>query len=87
MSRVSCSLNSTATATFLVLPSYVEGQSLALLEAIGYGRASVSDIPENTEVVRENGFVFPVGNVAALRDTLQKLVDRPSFVQAAQVTI
>jgi glycosyltransferase involved in cell wall biosynthesis len=71
-----------------VLPSYVEGQSLALLEAIGYGKAIlVSDIPENTEVVRQNGFVFPVGNVAALRDTLQKLVDRPSLVQAAQTAI
>lgn len=68
-----------------VLPSHVEGQSVALLEALGYGRATlVSSIPENTDVVGEHGFTFPVADVAALRARLQQLAAAPDAVRAVR---
>ena len=46
-----------SNAYLFVLPSYIEGMSNALLEALAYNRAVlVSDIEENAEVVEDNGF-------------------------------
>jgi glycosyltransferase involved in cell wall biosynthesis len=46
-------------AMLLVLPSDMEGLSLALLEAMGAGVwVLASDIPENREVVEDAGFLF-----------------------------
>jgi glycosyltransferase involved in cell wall biosynthesis len=64
-----------------VLPSYMEGMSLALLEAIGYGLpVLVSDIPENREVVGDSAFYFPPRDVAALRAALRDILDERAFV-------
>jgi glycosyltransferase involved in cell wall biosynthesis len=70
-------------AYLYVLPSHMEGLSLSLLEAMGYGKcAVVSDISENLEVVGEAGFSFPVGNIEALGSLLQNLVNSSSEVSA-----
>lgn len=66
-----------------VLPSNLEGMPLSLLEALRYGNCCVvSDIPECAEVVGEYAVMFPRGNIAALRESLQYLCDHPSEVQA-----
>lgn len=68
-----------------VLPSYIEGLSVALLEALAFGRPVLaSDIPENVEVVDGIGATFAVGNVASLRATLAALVADPSAVRAME---
>lgn len=65
-------------AYLYVLPSHIEGLSLSLLEAMGYGKMTlVSDIPENLEVVGDCGFTFPVGNVDRLAEALQRIVCTP----------
>jgi glycosyltransferase involved in cell wall biosynthesis len=61
-----------------VLPSSMEGLSIALLEAMGHGcPVIVSDIPENTEVTGDTGFTFPVGDWKRLRDHLAELIRDP----------
>ena len=48
-----------SNAHFYVHPSELEGLSIALLEAMGYGNAClVSDIPENEEALGDTGFYF-----------------------------
>ncbi len=65
-----------SNAYLYVLPSELEGMPLSLLEAMSYGNCCVvSDIPECTEVVEDKGVVFEKGNVHALRDTLQRLLN------------
>lgn len=72
-----------SNAYVFVLPSYVEGMSMALLEAISFGiPALVSDIEENLLVVAGRGFHFPVGNIAALEAVLTLLATKPALVQA-----
>jgi glycosyltransferase involved in cell wall biosynthesis len=72
-------------AYLFVLPSYVEGQSLALLEAIGHGRATlVSDIAENLVVTDGLGFSFRCGDVMDLRAKLSMLMQTPDIVHAAE---
>src|SRR4029077_20678695 len=54
-------------AMLFVLPSDMEGLSLALLEAMSAGLCTlVSDIPENRELVDGTGFTFKRGDVADL---------------------
>lgn len=63
-----------SNARAFVLPSYVEGMSIALLEAIAYGLpVLVSDIEANALVVGEPGCRFPPGDVASLADALEVL--------------
>lgn len=51
-------------AALFVLPSDLEGLSLALLDAMGAGLCVLtSDIPENREVVEGAGFTFRAGDV------------------------
>jgi glycosyltransferase involved in cell wall biosynthesis len=51
-------------AALFVLPSDLEGLSLALLDAMGAGTCVLaSDIPENREVVDGAGFTFRAGDV------------------------
>jgi len=58
-----------------VLPSHLEGRSVALLEALSFGRATlVSNISENLEVIEENGYSFNKGDVASLRAELANLL-------------
>jgi glycosyltransferase involved in cell wall biosynthesis len=55
----------------LVHPSRSEGLSVAVLEAMSYGKVVVmSNIPENLELVDHSGISFPVDDVGRLRDTL-----------------
>lgn len=65
-----------------VLPSDVEGMPMSLLEAMAYGRCSVtSDIPECADVLAGNGMTFEKGNADALRAVLQNLLEAPEHVQ------
>lgn len=65
----------------MIHPSRVEGLSLAILEAMSRGKLVVmSDIPENRELVDHSGIAFKVGDILALRDTLQWLVTDPEIV-------
>jgi glycosyltransferase involved in cell wall biosynthesis len=66
-----------------ILPSEVEGMSLALLDAMAFGTCVVaSDIPANTEVVRSSGVLFETGNVADLTDKLASLIASPATAES-----
>jgi glycosyltransferase involved in cell wall biosynthesis len=71
-------------AMLLVLPSDLEGLSLALLDAMG-ARVCVlaSDVPENREVVEDVGFTFRPGDVDDLACMLKVLISQPQLRQAA----
>jgi glycosyltransferase involved in cell wall biosynthesis len=72
-----------SNAYVFVLPSYIEGMSMALLEAISFGIPTlVSDIEENLLVVRGHGFRFPVGDIATLGTILNFLAEKPELVRA-----
>jgi glycosyltransferase involved in cell wall biosynthesis len=58
-----------------VQPSDVEGLSPVILTAMGMGKCVVSsDIPENSYLVENNGFLFEKGNVESLASVLEKLL-------------
>ena len=64
-------------AMIFVLPSDLEGLSLALLDAMGAGLCVLtSDVPENREVVDGAGFTFERGNSADLAGRLRYLCSR-----------
>jgi len=67
-------------AMLFVLPSDLEGLSLALLEAMGPGLCVlVSDIAENRELVQNAGFTFKAGNVSDLKRMLSLLIRADSL--------
>ena len=69
-----------SNAMIFVLPSDIEGLSLALLDAMGAGLCVVtSDVPENRELVEGVGFTFPVGNELALSQTMHALIENPEL--------
>lgn len=71
-------------AILLVLPSDLEGLSLALLEAMGAGVCVLaSDIPENREVVDGIGFTFRHGDRSDLARMLNLLIDDSAARSAA----
>ena len=71
-------------AMVFVLPSDLEGLSLALLDAMGAGVCVLtSDVPENREAVEEAGFTFRRGDVSDLADRLRFLIANPAVRQAA----
>lgn len=77
-----------ASCRLFVLPSYLEGMSNALLEAIALHRpVLVSDIQENIEVLDGNGATFAVGKVDALRDVLARLLDNPDQLLRMQAEL
>ena len=71
-------------AMMFVLPSDLEGLSLALLDAMGAGLCVLtSDVPENREVVDGAGFTFQRGSAADLADRLRFLIANPAVREAA----
>jgi glycosyltransferase involved in cell wall biosynthesis len=71
-------------AMLFVLPSDLEGLSLALLDAMGAGLCVLSsDVAENREAVDDAGFTFRRGDVADLADRLRFLIGNPAVREAA----
>jgi glycosyltransferase involved in cell wall biosynthesis len=71
-------------AMIFVLPSDMEGLSLALLDAMGAGLCVLtSDVPENREVVDGAGFTFERGKAADLAERLRFLIANPVVREAA----
>jgi glycosyltransferase involved in cell wall biosynthesis len=71
-------------AMIFVLPSDLEGLSLALLDAMGAGLCVLtSDVPENREVVDGAGFTFERGNTADLAERMKFLIANPGLREAA----
>lgn len=71
-------------AMIFVLPSDLEGLSLALLDAMGAGVCVLtSDVPENREVVDGVGFTFRRGDSADLAERLQFLIANPRVRESA----
>lgn len=71
-------------AMIFVLPSDLEGLSLALLDAMGAGLCVLtSDVAENREAVDGAGFTFRRGDVSDLADRLRFLIANPAVREAA----
>ena len=71
-----------SNAYLVVLPSTMEGLSIALLEALSYGRCVlVSDIPENLEVASGVAVTFRSRDVSDLREKLEMLIRNPDRVR------
>jgi glycosyltransferase involved in cell wall biosynthesis len=71
-------------AAIFVLPSDLEGLSLALLDAMGAGICVLtSDVPENRELVDGAGFTFKRGDVNDLERMLRLLLSDPVVRQQA----
>ena len=71
-------------AMMFVLPSDLEGLSLALLDAMGAGLCVLSsDVTENREAVEDAGFTFRRGDAADLADRLRFLIANPAVREAA----
>ena len=65
-------------ARLVVLPSDLEGMSIALLEAMSVGLpVLVSDIPQNGCVVESDEWTFRAGDVADLRQKMLELLNDP----------
>jgi glycosyltransferase involved in cell wall biosynthesis len=70
-------------AYLFVQPSESEGLSIALLEAMAHGVATlVSDIPENREAISYTGYTFRSKNVSDLIGKLNGLLRNPEVVKA-----
>jgi glycosyltransferase involved in cell wall biosynthesis len=73
-----------SNAALFVLPSDMEGLSLALLDAMAAGVCVLtSDIPENNEVVEGAGFTFHHGDQADLERMLDLLIHTPALRRQA----
>ncbi|MCX5683135.1 MAG: glycosyltransferase family 4 protein [Planctomycetota bacterium] len=73
-----------SNARLFVLPSLLEGLSLALLEAMSYSLPClVSDIPENLTVLDDAGFTFRSGDARSLSERLAWLLGNPESCAAA----
>ncbi|PIR14016.1 glycosyl transferase family 1 [Candidatus Falkowbacteria bacterium CG11_big_fil_rev_8_21_14_0_20_39_10] len=71
-----------SNAYFFVQSSEFEGLSIALLEAMSYGRAVlVSDIPGNKEVVEEISLTFRNKDVVDLGKKMEHLLENPELVK------
>lgn len=72
-----------SNAYLVVQPSILEGLSIALIEALSFGRCVVaSDIPENIEVVEDSAITFKSRDVQDLQSKLQMCLDHPEMVAA-----
>ncbi len=66
-----------ARASFYVLPSYVEGMPMGVLEAMAWGMpvvaSTVGGVPDVVEHERE-GLLIEAGDIAGLRDAMRRLL-------------
>jgi|GEM_PF-53507 len=70
-----------SNAALVVLPSTMEGLSIALLEAVSYGKCVlISDIPENVEVMGDCAPRFRSRDVDDLEARLRYLLAHPEVV-------
>lgn len=70
-----------SNASLCVLPSLVEGCSMAALESLAHGTPVLaSDTPENRDTLGSNGFFFAAGDVNALAAELTRLLTQPAFI-------
>jgi glycosyltransferase involved in cell wall biosynthesis len=68
-----------SSSALFVLPSSLEGLSVALLEAMSYGApVLVSDIAPNLEVVGDAGWIFRQGDVEDLASALEDALSKPA---------
>ena len=64
-----------ADCDVMILPSYREGFSQSLVEALAMGRPIITtDVPGCREVIDGNGFLVPPNNPEAIRVSLEKLI-------------
>jgi glycosyltransferase involved in cell wall biosynthesis len=72
-----------SNAFIVVQPSILEGLSIALIEALSFGRCVLaSDIPENLEVVEDCAVTFRSRDTQDLQAKLQLCLDQPKMVEA-----
>jgi len=72
-----------SNAYMVVQPSTLEGLSIALLEALSYGRCVlISDIPENMEVAEDVAVSFRSKDVGDLKEKLEALIHDPARVKS-----
>lgn len=67
-----------------VISSYTESFSLSMLEAMSSGNAIITtDCGGPSEVIKsgENGYVVPVGDSAAIADSIMKLIGHPELAR------
>ena len=71
-----------SNAYLYVQPSSLEGLSMAVVEALGYGRCVLaSDIPGNVEALGECGRTFRTGDIGDLAHQMAELVRDPETVR------
>jgi glycosyltransferase involved in cell wall biosynthesis len=71
-----------SNCALFVLPSSIEGLSVALLEAMSYAApVLVSDIPENIEVTGDTGAAFRMGNQEDLTNQISRLLSDTSSLR------
>ena len=71
-------------AEVFLLPSLVEGLSIALLEAMATGRPVITtDTPgcRETVISELNGFLVPIKNSKELASSMKKFIDNPELAQ------
>ena len=67
-----------ANSLFVVNPSRLEGLPITVLEAYALGKhVLASDIPPHRQVIRDEAWLFPAGDVEALAQRLRELLARP----------
>jgi len=74
-------------ASIFVLPSYVEGFSIARVEALAYGLPIITTATGGSEIVRGVGLIVKPGDINELAEALEKLISndvlRTSLSEAA----
>ena len=88
--QCSCVLDLLSKVEVFVLPSYAEGMSNALLEAVVTGPSVVtSNGPGNVDVLKyeSNGLLCTVEDVIALSSILRLFLDRPDLGQQLGIPV
>lgn len=71
-----------SNCSFFVLPSTIEGLPIVLLEAMSFGICPlVSDIRENLDVIKDNGFSFKVRDKDDLRRKMEYMLKNDNVVR------